>query len=236
MESSRREFAKKYQISNKANNQKRYKGKGQYQKMLNFKRALATGVIALTATVSIVGCKNNQKAPEANTISTIESYHFEEPTKADGTVYTQEEKEHMNTVIQAKDTFVNKILEEYQKDHEGEQSIEEDDIGILKTAHYGTLIIDKKHEKILCSYTEENGQYKETVIENYADTVNLSGGSYVNDEVFQSIVDEKEYTLEDFVNGAEALYEYKTENYYEFEDQNKEESNFKEDQGYEIGD
>ena len=242
MESSRKQFVEKYKISNNENNQTRYKGKGQYKKMQKLKKALATGLIALTATVSIVGCKNGSKDPETNIKQTIETYNFEEPTKADGTAYTTDEKEHINTVIQTKNSFVNRILEKYEEYYENEQTIDEEDIGILKTTNYGTLIVDKKHEKILCSYLEEDGKYKETVVSNYTDNKNYDGGTYSNDENFKGIVS-KEYTVEDFANGAEALYEYKKENYNEFEEQDQEviiekneKLNLKEDVGYEIGD
>lgn len=198
------------------------------------KAAKVAGVSLGTAgmvAAGLTGCKENEK-PEQTTPAMETQYETTPPET------TQEEKEK-------REILIDRIIEQYAKDHPGE-NINSEDIGIFATRmnawkdaennyyihtdpnlyagyeqisrsedEYDMVIINKEGGTILCSASKRGDEYVETYLSDYYDN-KVTMKSYHNDRAFRGIIDDT-YTAKDFYEGAVDLYNSKVYDYDKIE-------------------
>ena len=189
---------------------------------------VSLGAAGMVAT-GLTGCKDNEK--KELTTAAMETQYETTPPET-----TQEEK---------KDILIDRIIEQYSKDHPGEE-IDSEDIGVFAAQmnawkdsennyyihtnpnsyagyekisrsedEYDMIIVNKEGGTILCSASKRGDKYIETYLSDYYDN-KVTMENYSNDKDFKGIVDET-YTAKEFYEGAIDLYNSKVYDYDKIE-------------------
>lgn len=228
MTSSERKFREKYQ----------YSEKNEKDKISNTKRTVASLGLAVTMSATLLGGCSQANKNDKEGISIEKS--IVEPTKEDGKQYTEKEQKQIKKLLERKEEFLDKVIEEYNHTHS--LTISANEIEILKFTNLYAfhrnekyfldqdkdgykgcnpmsrnkedcdfMIINNQNNKILFSISKINGELHETYIFGYYDKEQIK--KYLNDKNYGTIVN-NEYTTKECFKGAEALFKYNTNEQY----------------------